>query len=65
MKALMVTSNSDRDLKFISELLKKMGFTSSTFNVDDAEDFFLLDLMKKADKTKKVSRSSVMKKLKG
>ncbi|HYJ37753.1 MAG TPA: hypothetical protein VEV87_04020 [Chitinophagaceae bacterium] len=63
MKALVVTPKDDRELKFVSNLLKKLGVNASAISQDELEDIGLAKLMRKVDKTKKVSRAEVMKKL--
>jgi hypothetical protein len=63
MKALVVTPRNDDEFKFVSRLLKKMGINSSAVTQADLEDIGLSKLMRGIDKTKKVSRASVMKKL--
>ena len=63
MKALLITPKNARELKFISDLLNKLGMGSSTMTEDELEDLGLSKLMKNVDRTKKVSRDSIMKKL--
>jgi len=64
MKGLVITTKSQSEFKFLSDLLKKLGITSSAMSMEELEDLGLVKLMKSADKSKKVSRSSVMEKLK-
>jgi hypothetical protein len=64
MKALLVQSSSDTEIKFISDLLKKLGVSSRLMNADEIEDYGMSVLMKEVDRNKKVSRETVMKKLK-
>ena len=63
MKALVVTPKDGKELKFVSDLLKKLGVNSSAISQDELEDIGLSKLMRKVDKTKKVSRTEIMKKL--
>ncbi len=65
MKALVVTPKSLAEIRFLSDLLKKLGFTSTVMEKEQIEDAGLSILMKQADRKKKVSRESIMKKLKG
>ena len=51
-------------MKFISELLKKLGVQSTIMEMEEVEDLAMSVLMKKADRSKKVSRQTIMKKLK-
>lgn len=63
MKALVVTPKNNNELKFVTDLLKKLGVGSSTVTQEELEDIGLLKLMRQADKTKKASRTEIMKKL--
>jgi hypothetical protein len=63
MKALVVTPKNDDEFKFVTRLLKKMGINSSTVTQADLEDIGISKLMRGIDKTKKVSRAAIMKKL--
>ena len=64
MKALVVKSKDESEMKFISDLLKKLRITTIEIDVEEIEDLGLSMLMKEADRNKKVSREVVMKKLK-
>jgi len=63
MKSVIITPKSESELKFIAELLKKLGIDSKVMSVDEMEDTGLSLLMKEADRTKRVSRNAIMKKL--
>jgi hypothetical protein len=63
MKALVITPKNTSEYKFITDLLSKLGVGSSDVTREELEDFGLLKLMKVVDKTKKVSRSEVLRKL--
>jgi hypothetical protein len=63
MKALVVTPKNSNEFKFVTDLLKKLGVGSSTVSKEELEDIGMSKLMQQVDKTKKVSRSEVMKKL--
>lgn len=64
MKALLVQSNSQTEMKFISDLLKKLGVSTRVMDIEEIEDYGMSVLMKDVDRSKKVSRDAVMKKLK-
>ncbi len=64
MKALLVKSNSQTEMKFISDLLKKLGVSTRILNAEDIEDYGMSALMKDVDRSKKVSQETVMRKLK-
>lgn len=63
MKAIVVTPKSDDEFRFLKDLLKKLRIGASTLTTEEIEDFGMLKLLKSADKSKKVSRSEIMKKL--
>jgi hypothetical protein len=64
MKALLVQSNSQTEMKFISNLLKKLGVSIREMDAEEIEDYGMSILMKDVDRSKKISRDIVMKKLK-
>ena len=63
MKALVIKPKNDSELKFVSALLKKLGINSSSVSLEELEDIGLSKLMRKVNKSKKVSRLEIMKKL--
>jgi len=63
MKALVITPKNNDEFKFIADLLKKLGVGSSSLTQEELEDIGLSKMLRKVDKTKKVSRSEIMKKL--
>jgi hypothetical protein len=65
MDALIIKSKNRSDLKLISDLVKKMGLESKSLSEEEIEDLGLTILMKQADRTKTVSRETVMRKLGG
>jgi hypothetical protein len=64
MKGLLIKSSSQAELKFLSDLLKKLGVSVRVMDVEEIEDYGMSLLMKDVDRSKKVSRDTVMKKLK-
>lgn len=64
MKALLVKSRSQTEMKFISDLLKKLGVSARVLDTEEIEDYGMSALMKEVDRNKKVSRETVMRKLK-
>jgi hypothetical protein len=63
MKALVITPKSDNEFKFVADLLKKLGVSSSTWSEDELEDIGMSKLMRGIEKSKKASRAEIMKKL--
>jgi hypothetical protein len=64
MKSMAITPKSQTEFKFINDLLKKLGISSATMTEEEIEDIGLSKMLKAVDKTKKVSRESIMRKLK-
>lgn len=63
MKAIVVTPKSDNEFKFVTDLLKKLGIGTSTLTKGEIEDIGMLRLMNSVDRSKRVSRTEIMKKL--
>jgi hypothetical protein len=63
MKALVITPKNNNEFKFIADLLKKHGVGSPALSQDELEDIGMGKLMHGIDKTKKVSRAEIIKKL--
>ncbi len=63
MEALIVQAKNRAELKFISDLLKKMQIESKLLTEEQQENLGLIKLMKQVDRTQKVSRDKVMEKL--
>jgi hypothetical protein len=64
MKAMVITPKSQTEFKFINDLLNKLGILTATMTEEELEDMGLSKMLKAVDKTKKVSKESIMKKLK-
>ena len=63
MKALVVTPKNSNEFKFVTDLLKKLGIGTSTLTKAEIEDIGMLRLMNNVDKSKRASRTEIMKKL--
>jgi len=63
MKAIVVTPKNDDEFRFVADLLKKLGIGSSTLSKAQIEDLGMLKLLNNVDKSKRVSRGEIMKKL--
>ena len=63
MKAIVITPKNDSEFKFLADLLKKLRINASALTQDEVEDIGMSKLMQGLDKTKKTSRSEIMKKL--
>ncbi|RKQ42633.1 hypothetical protein BXY85_3244 [Roseivirga pacifica] len=65
MSSIVINPKSSEELKFISELLKKLGVKSKVLSDEDSEDLGLALLMREADRTETVSEEEIMSKLNG
>ncbi len=63
MKSLVINPKNDDEFKFLSDLLKKLGAGASTISQEDFEDMGTSKLMRNVDRSKKVSRAQILKKL--
>jgi len=63
MDSILITPKDAQEFQLISELFDKMKIKSKVLNLEEKEDLYLSQLMKEADRSKKVSRDSIMKKL--
>ncbi len=63
MKALVITPKDDNEFKFVTDLLNKLGVGSSPLTQGELEDIGMSKLMRGIDKSKKVTRAEIMKKL--
>jgi len=65
MSSIVINPKSSKELKFIAELLNKLGVRSKVLSDEDTEDLGLSLLMKDADRSHIASEDEVMAKLKG
>ena len=63
MKSIIVTPKDTNEFKFLTGLLHKLKISARELTEEEIEDFGLSFLMKQADRSKKVSRESIVKKL--
>jgi len=63
MKGLVVTTKSNNEYVFLTGLLKKLGFALKQMSAEELEDFGLLVMMEEADRSKKLSKETIMRKL--
>ncbi|HET6557743.1 MAG TPA: hypothetical protein VFG54_10550 [Prolixibacteraceae bacterium] len=65
MKTIVIQLKDNAEEQLISGLLKKMRIRSRVLTTDEMEDVGLGEMMLKVDRSEKVSREKVMKKLSG
>ena len=63
MESLLITPKNIQEFQFMTDLLSKMNMKASVITIEDKEDIALAELMKVADRSKKVSRDHIMNKL--
>jgi hypothetical protein len=64
MDSILVTPKDAQEFQLISDLFSKMKVKNRVLDLEEKEDLYLAELMKEADRKHKVSRSTIMKKLK-
>jgi hypothetical protein len=64
MSTVIINIENDKDLAFVSELLKKNNIKSKILSEEDLEDYGLLKMMLEVDLNDVVSEESVIEKLK-
>ncbi len=63
MEAILIQPKNKTEFKFLAAMLKKLNVNIKTLDIDEKEDLGLIELMKQADRSQKVSREEVMQKL--
>ena len=63
MKALVIIPKNENEFKFLVDLHKKLGVSSSALSYEDLEDIGMSKLMRGIDKTRKAGRTEIIKKL--
>lgn len=64
MRPVVINPKSESELKLVSDLLKKLNISSHILSEEEAEDLGMNILMGEVNRTKKVSRDTIMRKLK-
>jgi hypothetical protein len=63
MEAIVIEAKSKAELKVLSDLAKQLGLKSSLLSDEQLEDMGMSLLMKKVNRTKKVSKEHILSKL--
>jgi len=63
MRSIVINPKNSDELKFLQDLLTKLGVESKTITQEDMEDLGLALLMKDTDRQDRVSEAEVIKKL--
>lgn len=64
MKSILINPKDEEEFELISNLLIKMNIPANVLSNEEKEDLGLGILMKEADRTQKVSRESILEKIK-
>ncbi len=64
MKTYLINATTKSEENFIETLFKKLGVVTKTMTQEEVEDYGLLQMIKEVDRTKKVSKESIINKLK-
>lgn len=64
METLLVSPKDSQELQLITTLFEKMKIKSRVLSAEEREDIGLGELMKTIDRSKKVSKESIIEKLK-
>lgn len=63
MEPIVLNPKSKREYHFISQLLAKLNIPSRRLTREEREDLGMANLMREVDRSKKVSKASIMGKL--
>jgi len=63
MDTILVKPNNLEDFEFVIDLFSKMNIKTKILSAEEKEDILLGEMMKECDRSKKVSRESIMQKL--
>jgi cellobiose-specific phosphotransferase system component IIB len=63
MKAILINPKDKYELKFVTDLLKKLGIKATEITQEEMEDLAMSKLLKKTDKSKKATKAAIMRKL--
>ena len=63
MKPVVIAPKNKKEFDFVSELLLKLNISTRSLTQDEIEDLGMSKLMREVDRTKRVSKEAIMKKL--
>ncbi len=63
MEAILIQPKNKTEFKFLAAMLKRLNVNIKTLDIEAKEDLGLVELMKQADRSQKVSREEIMEKL--
>ncbi|MCK9401670.1 MAG: hypothetical protein M0Q51_17005 [Bacteroidales bacterium] len=63
METILITSKNKSDIDLLRKLVEKMGLSFISLNDEEREDIAMLRALLEADRTQKVSKSTILKKI--
>ncbi|MBM2814732.1 MAG: hypothetical protein HW421_1494 [Ignavibacteria bacterium] len=63
MDSILISPKDIQEFQLITDLFSKMKVKTKILSLEEKEDLYLGELMKEADRSKKVSKESILKKL--
>jgi hypothetical protein len=63
METILISSKNKSDLDLLQKLAEKLGLSYISLNEEDREDFAMLRALLDVDRSQKVTKSSVLKKI--
>jgi hypothetical protein len=63
MDSIIINPKNEKEFKFISDLLEKLGVTSKVLSAEEKEDLGLSFLMANSNRVEEVPREEIIKKL--
>lgn len=63
MESIIISPKDQAELELLMQLLNRMNVANKVLSVEDHEDLGLAVLMQEADRTKKVSKETILKTL--
>jgi hypothetical protein len=63
METILISSKNKSDMDLLQKLAKKLGLSYISLNEEDREDIALLRALDEVDRSQKVSKASVLKKI--
>lgn len=63
METILISSKNKSDLDLLQKLAEKLGLSYISLNEEDREDFAMLRAMLDVDRSQKVTKSRVLKKI--
>jgi hypothetical protein len=63
MNSILITPRNAEEFQLIADIFSKMKIKTKVLSSEEKEDIGMLELLKQSDKNRKVTRESIMKKL--